>query len=286
MEGASNSVLKFRIISFFILIPLFLFITLSDSQAAFWLFAISAVFLCFNAVAEYLEMLSGIKKESFPFITSCFSSFAILCVLSVRDIFVMFPLMAAFVIFLWIDLLFSKEKEKSLDKIINSSSALLLIVLPLSFIPAIYTMYPRGGLILLFLIIVTKSGDTGAYITGTLTNKIMKTGNHKIIPSISPKKSWEGTIGGLFCSIIFSITLWSILPLEYSFLNAMFTGVVLFTGGFTGDLLESSLKRICGLKDSGDIIPGMGGVLDILDSLLINAPLFYFFLHFSGLRFA
>jgi phosphatidate cytidylyltransferase len=153
--------------------------------------------------------------------------------------------------------------------------------------PVIYRLN-EGGKILLFLVLVTKVGDTGAYIIGTLTNKIMK-GNHKILPSISPKKSWEGTVGGLVCSVIMSVAIWNILPFEsdsFNLLKALFAGIILFIGGFAGDLMESSVKRACGVKDSGNIIPGMGGVLDIVDSLIINAPVFYWFLYFFYLRFS
>jgi phosphatidate cytidylyltransferase len=139
-----------------------------------------------------------------------------------------------------------------------------------------------GAAILLFLVIVTKSGDTAAYMTGTVTNRPMN-GNHKIVPSISPKKSWEGTFGGLVCSVVLSLCFRGLLPFEFSFSVALLTGVLLFAGGFIGDLLESCMKRACGVKDSASIVPGMGGVLDILDSFLINAPLFYIFLNYGNI---
>jgi phosphatidate cytidylyltransferase len=100
-------------------------------------------------------------------------------------------------------------------------------------------------------------------------------GNHKILPSISPKKSWEGTIAGLVGSVLMSVVLWKYLQISGA--NAIVPivfGVFLFIGGFAGDLAESSLKRICNVKDSGTLVPGMGGVLDVLDSLLLNAPVF------------
>jgi phosphatidate cytidylyltransferase len=126
--------------------------------------------------------------------------------------------------------------------------------------------------------VVTKIGDTFAYITGMLSNKILKGKNHKIVPSISPKKSWEGTIGGMIFSIISSYLLYSYVFESCSVIIPFLTGTFLFWGGFCGDLAESALKRSCGVKDSGNILPGMGGVYDLLDSFIFNAPLFYFFI--------
>ena len=105
-------------------------------------------------------------------------------------------------------------------------------------------------------------------------------GNHKIVPSISPKKSWEGTIGGAVISIFIAFIITSSLNFGISFdwWLVCLLGLLLFVGGFFGDLSESALKRITGIKDSGAVIPGIGGALDLVDSLLLNAPLFYLFL--------
>ncbi len=153
------------------------------------------------------------------------------------------------------------------------------MTLPLCLCVPIYHGEGRGfgPSSLFFLIAVTKSGDIGAYVTGTLSAKIMPAGNHKIFPEISPKKSWEGTIGGLASSIGASIALAAETGLveDNSMVLPLIVGAALFTGGFLGDLAESSLKRASAVKDSGSVVPGMGGVLDVLDSLLINIPLFY-----------
>jgi phosphatidate cytidylyltransferase len=134
------------------------------------------------------------------------------------------------------------------------------------------------------MILVTKCGDIGAYSIGTLSAKLLPGGNHKIIPKISPKKSWEGTLGGLLTSVAASFAFCRFVPQmvvdgfgQISF--PLLTGALLFVGGFLGDLVESSLKRAAGVKDSGNMIPGMGGALDVVDSLVLNAPLFYLFLN-------
>ncbi len=187
------------------------------------------------------------------------------------------------IILFWLIVLFAKDKKESLFKVVVSSSAFVVIAFPLSMLVKIHEMYD-GNKLLLFLILATKAGDTGAYIVGTISSKLMPGGNHKIVPSISPKKSWEGTLGGLAFSIIISMIVWHILGFEGSiFILPLVFGFLFFWGGFAGDLAESCIKRVCGVKDSGNIIPGMGGVLDILDSLMINALVFMTVIIFRSL---
>jgi phosphatidate cytidylyltransferase len=123
---------------------------------------------------------------------------------------------------------------------------------------------------------VTKATDTGGYIVGTLTAKLPG-GNHKIAPNISPKKSWEGLAGGMILSLAVAWAFYYFgrntcpVPLAW----AMFAGVVLSLGSFFGDLTESAIKRLCGVKDSGSFVPGMGGAFDVLDSFIYNGLLFW-----------
>ena len=106
----------------------------------------------------------------------------------------------------------------------------------------------------------------------------MKGGNHKIFPKISPKKSWEGTVCGLIFSIIVSVIIVKYMGIFRFEAFAIPLGIALYFGGFFGDLAESSLKRAAAIKDSGKIIPGIGGVFDLVDSFMLNGPLFYLLL--------
>ena len=141
-------------------------------------------------------------------------------------------------------------------------------------------LLPPAGYWLFFLCLVTKATDTGGYIVGTLTAKLPG-GNHKIAPTVSPKKSWEGLVGGFLLSLAVA---WAF----YRFGNAhvapfgepplwwyLTAGAVLSIGSFFGDLTESAIKRMCGVKDSGGFVPGMGGAFDVLDSFLYNGMLFW-----------
>lgn len=131
--------------------------------------------------------------------------------------------------------------------------------------------YLAGGLSLFTaVLLITKPGDIGAYLVGT------RFGKHPLIPRISPKKSVEGAAGGLFFSILGAFASRPFLNLPYLYLA--FIGICLGLLGQLGDLFESLMKRDCGIKDSGSIFPGMGGALDLIDSLLFTTPAFYFFM--------
>ena len=130
---------------------------------------------------------------------------------------------------------------------------------------------PQGGRWIFFLFLVVWGGDTGAYFIGRTFGK------RKLIERISPNKTWEGAMGGLVSSGAAAVLGWAIfLSPEYSFFQILLLGIVLGGVGQTGDLIESLLKRSAGVKDSGTLLPGHGGVLDRFDSILLSAPVFYY----------
>ncbi len=120
------------------------------------------------------------------------------------------------------------------------------------------------------VIIITKLTDIGAYLVGR------RFGKTPLIPRISPKKSVEGAIAGVIFSVLGALACKSFLPFSYLYLFIL--GVVLSVLGQLGDLSESLIKRDCQIKDSGSIVPGIGGVLDLMDSLIFTAPAFYFYM--------
>lgn len=135
-----------------------------------------------------------------------------------------------------------------------------------------------GQYCLLTCVIVSKSGDIGAYTFGRIFGRV------KLAPGISPGKTIEGAFGGLVLSAGVSLGLsfsaWGIIPP----IKAVVFGVVVGVAAQMGDLAESMLKRSCGVKDSGHVIPGFGGVLDVLDALLVSAPVAYYMLLFMSPR--
>jgi phosphatidate cytidylyltransferase len=132
-------------------------------------------------------------------------------------------------------------------------------------------LLPQGEWLIFFLLSVTWASDTGAYYVGTLY------GRHRLAPTISPKKTVEGLVGGLIGAIIAAYAArWWFLP-ELSGLDCLVLATLLTVTGLWGDLTESAMKRSVGVKDSGGILPGHGGMLDRLDSLLFTAPVFYYY---------
>lgn len=139
-----------------------------------------------------------------------------------------------------------------------------------SFILRIRQM-PEGIMLTAFLILVTKSSDLGAYVFGR------KFGKTPLVKRISPKKSWEGAFGGFFTSVVVGIIL-SFFIHSIGFLEKFFLIIILAPLGQLGDIFESLIKRDCRVKDSGKLLPGMGGILDVIDSLIFTAPTFYLYL--------
>ncbi len=132
-----------------------------------------------------------------------------------------------------------------------------------------------GKFFLLYFILVTKFSDMGAYAVGSLIGK------HKLIPRISPGKTWEGFGGAILVSTGASLAFVHFFGAKMAGMNyphAVILGVILSITAVIGDLIESLFKREAGVKDSGAMLPGIGGILDLLDSLLFNAPIMYLYL--------
>ena len=147
---------------------------------------------------------------------------------------------------------------------------LLNFIQKINFFPGV-----EGKYFLLYFILITKFSDMGAYAIGSLIGK------HKMIPRISPGKTWEGFGGAIVVSTGASLAFVHFFGAHMfgmNTLHAIILGVVLSSTAVIGDLIESLFKREAGVKDSGSFFPGIGGILDLLDSLLFNAPIMYLYL--------
>lgn len=170
-----------------------------------------------------------------------------------------------------INSLYVKDKSR-FDKFANLYTAILYIAVPWSvFNFAVFNGngYFNGKLLLAFFAIVWGS-DVGAYLFGiTLGQKYGK----KLFPSISPKKSWIGFWGGMLMAIAVAMILHYAGLMPFTLLHCVFLAVLLDVAGVYGDLIESQWKRHYNVKDSGNLIPGHGGLLDRFDSALIAIPI-------------
>lgn len=146
----------------------------------------------------------------------------------------------------------------------------MLLAWSLSFLVCLQNM-TGGWWITLLAFLIVWATDAGAYCIGMLI------GRHKMAPVISPKKSWEGAVGGTLCCVAV-VSLYNYLVLNYEWWFIALLAVFCSVAGQVGDLLESWFKRWVGVKDSGDLIPGHGGLMDRFDSMMLVAPILYYLL--------
>ncbi|MBI3415729.1 MAG: phosphatidate cytidylyltransferase, partial [Verrucomicrobia bacterium] len=181
-----------------------------------------------------------------------------------------------FVLGLCIRQFLSRSNTAGILAISTTLFGLMYVPWLLNFIQKI-NFFPNviGPYYVFYFVLVTKFSDCGAYAIGSLF------GRHKMIPRISPGKTWEGFGGAVLGSTLASISFAELAGPKLAGMNlthATILGVTLGASAVVGDLIESLFKREAGVKDSGGFFPGIGGILDLLDSLLFNAPLMYLYL--------
>ena len=176
---------------------------------------------------------------------------------------------------LFLHSLFS-TKANPLPNIAIALFGFVYTVIPLSYLLSI-NYFPfqdelqDGRWWLLYILAVTKMTDIGGYFIGK------SLGKHNLAPVISPKKTIEGSIGGLLFALFTSLLLWSVTPIQMTFWQSIWLGCAICVLAQIGDLAESLLKRDGGIKDSNRL-PGLGGLLDIIDSLIFTIPALYLFM--------
>jgi phosphatidate cytidylyltransferase len=150
-----------------------------------------------------------------------------------------------------------------------SASGLVLVAFPLTYAVRLHGLGAQGPRLLLFALVVTWVGDTAAYFVGR------SIGKHALAPHLSPKKTWEGTFASFLGSLIVALVFvrWISAPLPHLLAMAAVANVA----GQAGDLLESAYKRSAGIKDSGSLLPGHGGVLDRIDALILAIPVVWYY---------
>jgi len=180
-----------------------------------------------------------------------------------------------FVVVLALRVLFRSD-SKPLESFPSSLCIVLYAPFLLTFLAKVVTDWPEGDgrYLALYMIFVVKMTDIGAYFTGRAI------GRHKVFPRISPGKTWEGCVGGVVVATVASVVVWWFADGDFGVLtlrigDALALGILLPIAGILGDFIESMFKRGADVKDSGESIRGMGGVLDVIDSLLLASPVLY-----------
>lgn len=282
--------LKYRIISGVS------FLSLVAAMAVWAPTAVIAVFILLLTALAVLETVKLLEAAEYPVLKWTALGLGLLWVLlaglsesggTVYGIlYRAFPAVAVWVITL--GCLFRSDQSRSLSKMTGTFASVAYVPGLIQFLMLLlYTgqgsVHQDGRMLLLFGILVIKFTDIGAYFTGCAIGK------HKLIPKISPAKTWEGVIGGVAVAVAMSLLFLLLVGFEISGIrfrlwDGIVLGILLSVAGILGDLVESMLKRSADMKDSGSWIRGMGGLLDVLDSLLFAFPLLYLYVRWMHLR--
>ncbi len=238
-----------------------------------WVFCIVVVFLTGMALYEFYAMVERKGTKVYKYFGTLLG--ILVPIVTYLEYGMKTEGGVPFSIVLFAVFIFLRQFTKKDDSnILVSTSVTLLGILYISwFFSFIIKLkcLPNGANLVLFLIILTEGGDMGAYFIGSLFGK------HLLIARISPKKTIEGTIGGFLLTLALAFLSKPLLP-EFSYWQILVAAILIGTVSPIGDLTESLFKRDCGVKDSGSTIQGLGGFLDMIDSILITSPMLYFYI--------
>ena len=282
--------MKTRIITALISLPILIFsiifpYVLPQFEQADWLFIIIAGAAFVAGLYEFFLLTKKLELKadaSIAFLGASALFIAFLFDAPVKAPDLLFLTIALFLIVLFISQTFRFQKDftKMLTGVGVTFLGVMYVVFLGGFLIAMRvgfedTLIPfLSSKLLGYFLLVTMGSDIGAYFIGK------SLGKHKLVPKISPNKTWEGFIGGILLAIIFAalstLIFFPELPYQVSIPLAIFMAII----GVGGDLTESAMKRGSKTKDAANILPGHGGLLDRLDSLLFNAPILYYFARF------
>jgi len=240
-----------------------------------WVFVLLAAAAMVLALWEFYLLAKKLKLQ--PEVGAGYLAGAALITIPLQNVLlVLFVILAVTIGTLIAVTLRGAPFEKMIASVGSTLLGVLYIPLLGSHLVALRSGFPQplSAHLLSFFFLVLMGSDAGAYYTGRAIGK------RKLAPSISPGKTWEGAVGGIVAALAMAALahFWFFreLPLKYILPLAAIMALL----GIFGDLAESALKRGAGAKDAANILPGHGGILDRLDSLLFNAPLIYYFARF------
>jgi len=257
-----------RVITTFVSIPFLIGIIYF---APSWVFTILILFAALVSLTEFYAIVRPKAAEKTVFLNYLLTALLFLSLLGKELLYIaIFPL---FVIFPLTFSIFGYSKgHPKMGDIGQVILGPFYICLPLAFL-AIIARLPQGQMWIFFILAVTFAGDTASFYLGR------RFGRHKLT-QISPGKTWEGSLGGLIANTITAGIFGFLFFPSLSIISIMVLAIAIGISGQFGDLAESMLKRISNIKDSGKILPGHGGILDRIDSLLFAIPVLYIYLSY------
>jgi len=239
-----------------------------------WVFTIVILFAALLSLNEFYSMTSPDATQLIVFV-NYLSTAGLFCSLLVKGLFYIAIIPLFIILPLALFMARYRMRPPTIDEIGRILMGPFYICLPLMLLVVIFGI-PRGQWWVLFILSVIFSGDTGSFYVGR------SWGKHKL-SRISPGKTWEGTIGGLLSNIAAAVIFRYLFFPSLSIISVVVLAIGLGISGQIGDLAESMLKRISKVKDSGRVLPGHGGMLDRIDSLLFSIPILYLYLNYAGL---
>lgn len=241
-----------------------------------WCYLAMTLILALPAIMEFKRMtVKGRESNLNTLIDLLGAAFLLFCCsLPIRLIYL--PFYTIYFIARLISQIYTRD-ENPVASLVSSFAAHAYIALPIALMQGILALGHEVVLLEMFVLIWLS--DTGAFIVGSLL------GRHKLFPRLSPKKSWEGFFGGVIFCVGAAIAMHHLFNQSLHFADSglllmIGLGIIVPVFATWGDLVESMIKRAVGVKDSGSILPGHGGMLDRIDSLLLVAPATFIYLIF------
>ena len=267
--------LKTRTKSWWIMCTLFITATIISNVITY----VCIGFLSFAALREFYSVIK-LRKSDRAGMLWCYLAIPVQYYLAYKGWYELFIVFIPVFMFVWIPfiLVLQGETKMIMSSMAGLPTSLMLCVFGLSHmaylisLPEINGFSAGGKGLLLFLIFITQINDVMQFIWGKLIGK------HKILPKISPNKTWGGFIGGLISSVFIGYLMSFLTPLNHW--QVIVVSFFIAGVGFVGDVVVSAIKRDMGVKDMGQTIPGHGGVLDRIDSLALTTPIFFHLVYF------
>ncbi len=267
--------LKMRTKSWWVMAFIFILATIIHPIVSFIAFGL----LSFAALRELVSISKNVREQDRRVLIWCYLAIPIQYFLAYKGMFNIFIVFIPVFMFVWIPFMlvlkgYTQDIGRSMSVL---PTQLMLTVFSLSHLAYLLSLpqidgFSAGGRgMLLFIVFITEINDVFQFIWGKLIGK------HKIIPKVSPNKTWEGFIGGILTTTLTGYFLRFLTP--FSGTEALIITFFIGCAGFIGDVVVSAVKRDIGLKDTGNLIPGHGGMLDRIDSLSMTAPLFFYIIY-------